>query len=55
MCQKFLNIVGKHNRPKVNLGVVVRKNKGQVAQILSQEHKCVPVECYIENSPSKLA
>ena len=55
MCQKFLNIVGKHHRPKGNLGVVLKKNKGQVAQILVQEHKCVPVECYVENSPSKLA
>ena len=26
------------------------KNKGQVAQILVQEHKCVPVECYVENN-----
>ena len=55
MCQKFLNIVGKHHRPKGNLGVVFKKNKGQVAQILVQEHKCVTVECYVENSPSKLA
>ena len=54
MWQKFLNIVGKHHRPKGNLGVVF-KNKGEVAQILVQEHKCVPVKCYVENSPSKLA
>ena len=26
-------------------------NKGQVAQILAQEHECVPVECYAENLP----
>ena len=52
--QKSLNIVGKYHRPKGNLGVVL-KNKGQVAQILVQEHKWVPVECYVENSPSKLA
>ena len=25
MCQKFLNIVGKHHRPKGNLGVVFKK------------------------------
>ena len=55
MCQKVLNIVGKHHLPKGNLGVVFKNNKGQVAQILVQEHKCVPVECYVENSPSKLA
>ena len=55
MWQKFLNIVGKHHRPKCNLGVVLKKNKGQVAQILVQENKCVPVECYVENSPSKRA
>ena len=55
MWQKFQNIVGKHHRPKGNLGVVFKKNKGQVTQILVQEHKCVPVECYVENSPSKLA
>ena len=55
MCQKFLNIVGKHHRPKGNLGDVFFKKKGQVAQILVQEHKYVPVECYVENSPSKLA
>ena len=54
MCQKFLNIVGKHHRPKGNLGVFF-KNRGQVAQILVQEHKCVPVECYVENSPPTLA
>ena len=54
--QKFLNIVGKHHRPKRNLGVVLKtKNKSQVAQILIQEHKCVPVECYVENWPSILA
>ena len=41
--------------PKGNLGVVLKKNKSQVAQILVQEHKCVPVEYYVENSPSKLA
>ena len=28
-------------------------NKGQVAQILVQEHSYVPVECYVEKSPSK--
>ena len=55
MLQKFLNIVGKHHGPKGNLGVVLKQNKGQVAQILLQEHKCVPFECYVENSPSKLA
>ena len=53
--QKSLNIVGKYHRPKGNVGVVFFLNKGQVAQILVQEHKCVPVECYVENSPSKLA
>ena len=52
---KSQNIVGKYHQPKGNLGVVDKKNKGQVAQILVQEHKCVPVECYVENSPSKLA
>ena len=49
--QKSLNIVGKYHRPKGNLGVVLQ-NKGQVVQILVQEHKCVPVECYVENLPS---
>ena len=32
--------------------VLFFNDKGQVAQILVQEHKCVPVECYVENSPS---
>ena len=35
--------------------VLFLKNKGQVAQILVQEHKSVPFECYVENSLSKLA
>ena len=35
--------------------VLVFNNKGQVAQILVKEHKCVPAECYVENSPSKYA
>ena len=35
--------------------VLVFNNKGQVAQILVQEHKWVPVECYVEYSPSKFA
>ena len=35
--------------------VLVFNYKGQVAQILVQEHKCVPIECYVENSPSKVA
>ena len=26
-----------------------------MAQILVQEHKCVPAECYVENSPSNIA
>ena len=30
-------------------------NKVQVAQILVKEHKCVPVEYYVENLPSKYA
>ena len=34
---------------------MIFNNKGQVAQILVQEHKCVPVECYVENSPSNFA
>ena len=34
--------------------VLFFNNKGRVAQILVQEHKCVPVECYVENSQSKL-
>ena len=50
--QRSLNYVGKYYRPKGNLGLFL-KNKGQVAQILVQERKCVPVECYVENSPSK--
>ena len=33
--------------------VLFFNNKGKVAQILAQERKCVPVECYVENSPSK--
>ena len=52
--QKSLNIVGKYHRPKGNVGGFFL-NKGQVAQILVQEHRCVPVEFYVENSPSKLA
>ena len=52
--QKSLNIVRKYHRPKGYLGVVL-KNKDQVAQIFVQEHKCVPVECYVEHSPLKLA
>ena len=52
--QKSQKIVGKYHRPIGKLGVVL-KNKGRVAQILVQEHKCVPVDCYVENSPSKLA
>ena len=55
MWQKSLNIVGKYHRPKGNLGVVLKKNKSQVAQILVQEHKCVLVECYVDKSPSKFA
>ena len=35
--------------------VLFFNNKGQVVQILIQEHKCVPVECYVKNSPSKIA
>ena len=49
--QKSLKIVGKYHRPKGNL----KKNKGQVAQILVQEHKCIPVNCYVENLPLKPA
>ena len=35
--------------------VLVLNNKGQVAQILVHEHKCVLVECYVENLLSKFA
>ena len=30
-------------------------NKGQIALILVQEHKCIPVEFYVGNAPSKFA
>ena len=35
--------------------VLFFNNKGQVAQIPVQEHKCVPVEYYVDSLPSKLA
>ena len=35
--------------------VLVFNNKDQVAQILIQEHKCIPVECYVGDLPSKFA
>ena len=34
--------------------VLFFNNKGQVAKILVKDHKCVPIECYVENLPSKL-
>ena len=34
--------------------VLFFNNKGQVAQILVTDHKCVPIECYVENLTSKL-
>ena len=53
--QKSLNYEGKYYRPKVIEALLFFNNKGQVAQILVKEHKCVPVECYVEISPSKFA
>ena len=50
-----LNYEGKYYRPKGNLGVVFSNNKGQVAQTLVKEHKCVPVELCVEILPSKFA
>ena len=35
--------------------VLFFNNKDQVTQILVQKHKFVPVECYVENSPSTFA
>ena len=47
MWRKFLIYAWKYDRPKGNFGVTFFNNKGQVVQILIQENKSVPAECYV--------